>query len=210
MSHQSDTLMKQFNVLLRQYKEISQKYIKSLQVDTFINVKNFSLNGENNLNTILHSTVTNCETACAENSNCNGGTFSNTLNTCQLISGNGQLVSTSQSTAVVKSSVYYSYQLQNINIKMITINKQLMDVFNQKYNKSIIKVDEKDKILQSNYKTLMEERIQLDEIVNQYETIDTAYNNSSLVADANYYSYMILLFVCFVLVFIFIKLASER
>ena len=210
MSYQSGSLIKQFNELLNQYNEVSQKYIKSVQIDTFINVKNFSLNGQNNLNTILNSTVTNCETACAENSNCSGGTFSNTLNTCQLMSGNGHLVPTSQSTAIVKSSVYYSYQLQNINIQLININKQLINIFNQKYDKSVAKVEEKDKILQSNYKTLMEERIQLDEIVKQYETIDAAYNNSSLVADANYYRYTILLCVCFILIFIFIKLASER
>ena len=111
-----ETLNNNFNSLLTQYSETNQNLINA------INSNNNSLNllpnssfVGTNLNTIQNSTENNCLNSCSANQSCSGATFDTDKNTCALISGNGDVVSSQNQTAIINEILYYSLQLQKIN-----------------------------------------------------------------------------------------------
>jgi hypothetical protein len=59
--------------------------------------------------------------------------------------------------------------------------------------------------LENNYKFLNEERNQIQVIVRDFETLDSAGENSQLVVTSNYYKFILLLFVAVLLVFLLLK-----
>jgi hypothetical protein len=212
MSSQLQNLSNQFNSLITQYTDTYQNYISVINLDdnSLTTVPNSSFVGESNISIENQSTINNCQNSCTSNKSCSGATFNNNSNSCTLSSGNGNIVSTSQSTAIVHQVLYYSYQLQNINSQLMDINQQMMNVTNNNYSEfqeTQQQNQEKAQVLQSNYQTLTQEREQIDHMIRQFQTINAAYENGNINVTSNYYSYIILIFVAMFLVFILIKLS---
>jgi hypothetical protein len=118
------------------------------------------------------------------------------------------MVFTPQSTAIVQQALYYSFQLQQINTQLMNINQQIMTISKNSYGdfkQNQQQNQQQAQILENNYKTLSQERIQIDEIVNKFQTLNTAYENGNIIITTNYYIYIILLFTVIFLVFILIK-----
>ena len=63
-------------------------------------------------------------------------------------------------------------------------------------------------ILQNNYDTLVQERREIAEMVSQYETLNTAYENGSMNVASNYYKYIILLLIAIFLVVLLLNFSS--
>lgn len=57
--------------------------------------------------------------------------------------------------------------------------------------------------LTNKYDTLQKERTQIARIINQQETINSAYENETVKASANYYSYIVYLIIAIFLIFLF-------
>lgn len=209
-STQLQTLSEQFNSLLTQYTNTYQEYISlvSSNNNTFTSVPDTSFVGQSNINVLNNSTLTACQTGCSSNSSCSGATFNNTLSTCTLSSGTGNLVSTPQSTAIVQQAIYYSYQLQQLNSQLMNLNQQMMNVSISSYSQfqqTQQQSQQQEQALQNNYQTLLQERKQIDRIIRQFETLNSAYDNGYINVTGNYYSYIVLLFVAIFLVFLLMK-----
>ena len=58
---------------------------------------------------------------------------------------------------------------------------------------------------QNNYQILIQERDQIEAMVRQFQTLNSAYTDGNLVVTSNYYSYIILLFVVIFLVFLLMR-----
>ena len=203
-------LRDQFNTLLTQYTDTYQDYINVVNSNdnSLTTVSNSAFIGQNNISVLSGSTTDACKTSCSSNSSCSGATFNNTLSSCTLSSGTGNIVSTSKSTAIVQQAIYYSYQLQNINSKLMDINQKMMNISNSSQNEfqqTQQQVQQQGQILNTNYKTLEQERIQINEMVRQFETINAAYKNGNSNVTSNYYSYIVLLLVAILLIFILIR-----
>ena len=212
MSSQLQNLSNQFNSLITQYTDTYQNYISVINSDdnSLTTVPNSSFSGQSNISVLNNSSINKCQNSCTSNKSCSGATFNNNSNSCTLSSGNGNIVSTSQSTAIVHQVLYYSYQLQNINSQLMGINKQMMTITNNNYGKfeqTQQQNQEQAQVLQSNYQTLTQEREQIDHMIRQFQTINAAYENGNINVTSNYYSYIILIFVAIFLVFILIKLS---
>ena len=122
-----------------------------------------------------------------------------------LESGLGSANSNSQSTTYVQKSLYYSNQLREINLQLIETNKQIMNIYknmneyeesneSQNLNKSLI----------DNSHILEQEREQINEMLQDFQTIDAANKNSNLVVTSNYYKYIIFLFIVILLIILII------
>ena len=212
MSLQLQKLSVEFNILVAEYTETYQKYISSLESNTFVTVPNFSFIGQNNMNVLSNSDLSACESSCSSSSTCEGANFINSQNTCTLMSGTGNIIPTSQSTAIVQEFVYYSYQLKQINDRLIDINKQMMNIYKnqyKQYQQTSQQATTQDTLLVNNYETLLQERKQIGNLIKEYETLDVSYDNSSSIVNSNYFIYTLLLFITLFLVFVFIKLASS-
>jgi hypothetical protein len=211
MSSQIDLLGNKFNILLEQYKETYQEFINVMNSDTnqntYTNIADTSYIGESNLNVIQNSSLDNCLSSCQSNTSCSGATFDNIHNSCTLSSGMGSVIDSKNTTAIVKQALYYSYKLQKLNEELITVNSTIIGLTNSKMNDySTIKEhsEEKSRFLNNNYEILQKERIEIGEMIRQYETLNSAYNDVTVNVTSNYYNYLLyLIFVIFLVVLLF-------
>jgi hypothetical protein len=92
------------------------------------------------------------------------------------------------------------------------INQQMTNISNSSYNKfqqTQQQSQQQGDALKNNYKTLEDERIQIGEMVRQFQTLDAAYENGNINLTANYYSYIVLLIVAVVLILILFKFSTS-
>jgi len=66
-------------------------------------------------------------------------------------------------------------------------------------------IQEQSIILEQKYNSLNIEKEKIKQIKKEFETLNSANENSELLANSNYYSYVVLLFVTILLVFLLIK-----
>jgi hypothetical protein len=210
MSTQLQNLSSQFNSLLTQYTDTYKEYIGLVNSNnnSLTSVPNSAFVGKTDINILNNSTLDACQTACSSNSSCSGATFNNTLSNCTLSSGKGTIVSAQQSTAFVQQAMYYSYQLQQLNSQLTRVNQEMRNLSNSSYNQfqqSQQQIQQREQALQNNYLILSQERDQIDAMVRQFQTLNSAYTNGNLIVTSNYYSYIILLFVVMFLAFLLMQ-----
>lgn len=209
-SSQFQELSNQYNSLLAKYTTTYQNYINTINSNsnTFTSIPNASFVSGNNINVLDNSSVSNCQTSCSSIATCSGATLTES-NNCILSEGNGQIVRTPQSTAIVKEVLYYSDLLQKLNAQMMDLNQQMVSLSNTSYNQfqqTEQKNQQQQQTLSANYKMLTKQREEIEAMIRQYGTIDTAYENGSDNVTANYYSYIVLMFVALFLVFALMRL----
>ena len=73
------------------------------------------------------------------------------------------------------------------------------------YKKNITQSQQQEQALQQNYTVLQQERQDIEKIIRDFQTIDSAEENGDIKVTINYYKYIILLFVVFLLILLFIK-----
>jgi phosphoglycerol transferase MdoB-like AlkP superfamily enzyme len=62
-----------------------------------------------------------------------------------------------------------------------------------------------DSTLLNNYHNLMEERIMLENVIMKNNTLNAAYNDSTIIVTARYYEYVALLFTSILLIMLFFR-----
>jgi hypothetical protein len=213
MSTQLQNLSNTFNTLLNEYTTTYKKYIDAINSNdnSLTTINNTSFVGKTNISLLNNVNIDICKASCSSNSTCSGATFNNNSATCDLVSGSGDIVPTSGSTSIVKQAMSYSYQLQQLNNKLMDINKQMMDITEDNYNKfekTTENNNERMQILQNNYETLTEERREIADMISQYETLNTAYENGSMNVTSNYYKYIVFLLIAIFLVILLLNFSS--
>jgi hypothetical protein len=208
MSSQLQVLGNNFNSLLTEYTDTYKNYINTINSKTLTTVPEYSFVGENNIITLNGSSLNDCQANCSTNTSCSGATFNNNSNICTLSSGNGSIISNHESTAIVHEALYNSYKLQKLNSQLIDINQQILNIHNNSYddfNKTQKLTQQQEQTLNNNYKTLTTERLHIDEMVRQFETLNSAYENGNINVTSNYYNYIILLLIVIFLLFLLIR-----
>jgi predicted PurR-regulated permease PerM len=209
-STQLQNLSNQFNSLLTQYTNTYEEYINLVASNdtSFTSVPNSVFVGKSNINTLKNYTLDACQRACSSNSSCSGATFNNNLDACTLSSGSGNIIPASHSSAIVKQAMYYSYQLQQLNLQLTKVNQEMMRISSSSYNQyqqNQQKTQQQEQNLQNNYQTLLQEREQIDMMIRQFQTIDSAYENGSINVTSNYYNYIVLLLIVIFLIFLLMR-----
>ncbi len=64
---------------------------------------------------------------------------------------------------------------------------------------------DQENALNTSYKMLSDERNQIEKMSREYETLNRAIENSDVDVTSNYYSYICLLFIAILLIFLFLK-----
>jgi hypothetical protein len=125
-----------------------------------------------------------------------------------LSSGTGTIVNATNSTAIVQKGLYYSYQLQNLNQQLMDINEQINTTVNQSnttYQNNLGQINERGQALQQNYVVLTGDRDRIDVMIREFETLNSAQQNSDINVTMNYYNYIVLLFVAIFLVCLLLR-----
>jgi NADH:ubiquinone oxidoreductase subunit 3 (subunit A) len=203
-------LSEQFNDILTQYQGLYQEYISVVNSpdNTYMVVPNTLFVGQNKIQSISNMTVEKCISACTTNASVSGASFDTNTGNCILSSGNGNLVNDTTSASIVPKSVFYSYQLQQLNSQLLSINKQMMSnaqTNQSNYQLSRLQNVEQDQLLHRNYQTLTQQRREISRMLKSYENADAAYEDGNINVTANYYTYIVLLFVTILLAFLLVK-----
>ena len=204
------TVNEQFNSILSQYQSVYQEYISTLDSsnNTLMAIPNSTYTGQSIISTTQNSSLGDCQTSCSANTSCSGASFNQTNNTCTLSSGSGNVVSAQNYTAFVQQGLYYSYQLQQLNAQLTSINQQMEAIASSsesQYQENQQSSQQQAQVLLQNYQVLNQEREQINQMITNYETLNEAYNDGTLNVTSNYYSYIVLLFITILLVFLLVR-----
>lgn len=208
------SLQNQFNTLLTQYTDTYQNYIQAIQSgDTsYTSVPNASFLGQKNVQILQNSSADACQTACSTSTTtpCSGANFNTGTTSCTLMTGPGNMVPNVNTTAIVREALYYSYQLQQLNNQLTQVNNQIKQATLQnmtQYQNTQQQQQQQESILQTNYTILEQEKQQIDAMIQEFETVRSAYENGSLSVNSYYNYYWMLLVILILLIAIFVKMS---
>ena len=201
MSSDFQSLSNSFNSLLTEYTINSND-------KTLMTINDAVFRGTSNINVINNSNMNTCLSSCSSNTSCGGATFNGGNNSCTLSTGNGNIVYAKNSEAFVEKVLGYSYKLQQLNNQMTDVNKQMKTLSksnSSQYDKNKQTNQNQDKILKTNYETLIRERTEIEEMIKKYEVVNTSYEDGNGNVTSNYYKYIILMLIVVFLVIFLLK-----
>ena len=191
------TLEKEYNSVLKQYEEAYKNCNAKLTAmasstnssQSFTSFPNNSFWGTGGLKEGSVTSQYDCESMCASDQNCSGATYNPNKKYCWTRKGYGTLaVSVNGSTdiALLPDVKACMITLKSLNKRLLDINQQLTTAISssapqvesqQTENQS--KSDE----LHTYYAQLLAERLQMDNLVKDNETINSEYENQSLMVN---------------------------
>ena len=191
------TLEKEYSSVLKQYEEAykncNAKMNSINSSDTQIQFTAFPNNsfwGTNKLTEGSVASQSECETMCSsQGSACSGATYNSVKNYCWARSGNGTLavsVNGSADTALLPNIRACMITLKSLNDRMLSINRQLTTAISnsapqveQQKNEN----NKKSEDLHRYYAQLLAERLQMDKMIDANNTINSEYQNQSLLVN---------------------------
>lgn len=227
-----ESLVKQYDTLLIQYTQVQSDYINFLKVNgsmgqssgtskNLVTIKGSTFWGSAGISSSNVPTVGQCSAVCSSTAGCTGATYnsnSGTQNNCFLRSGDGQVISgTSNQYAIVPQNKEYLLTLQSLNAQLMQVNSEISS-FIQTNNKVLSQQNsdrlEKYNLLQKNYQKLEVERVKILSELSQFQSLEEIQNQSELVVNKNYYSYVVLIFLVLICIFfvgkIFISPSNDK
>jgi hypothetical protein len=214
----------EYNNVLTQYNQARSNYINYLNtkseaqdasgssVDTSGNNPNQYLvltntfYGQSTLtNPIQTNNIATCKNKCSANSSCTGANFLQG-STCLLMKDtNGELSPKQESSAIVPPEVYYLTTLKQLNVQLMNLNDKLTKQINKGqpiFEKQTEERAKQSEALDKNYESLMSEREKIEAQLKQFDDVNEAQINSTLIVDKNYaiYKYLIWAFIIIVLI----------
>jgi len=189
---QIETLEKEYMVVLKQYEENYNNYITNLKInnkDNKTNIKFVALRGRTywgkyGLKESALQTVQECESMCASDLKCTGATFNPAKRYCWTRGGDGNIsLGSPNDYAIIPQIRQNLIVLQNLNQKLININNEINSILNKIYPIAQQDIDLKNKKqekLEKYYSVLLNEQIELDKTLREYETLEQQYDNNFL------------------------------
>jgi NADH:ubiquinone oxidoreductase subunit 3 (subunit A) len=73
------------------------------------------------------------------------------------------------------------------------------------YQNNLGVINQRSQALEQNYVALTQDRNQIEQIVREFETLNSAQENADINVTMNYYHYMIMLFIVLLLIFLLLR-----
>uniref|UniRef100_A0A6C0EPK1 Apple domain-containing protein n=1 Tax=viral metagenome TaxID=1070528 RepID=A0A6C0EPK1_9ZZZZ len=220
-----ETLTARYDYLLRQYQQISLNYTnylsQSQQNDrTFTSIQGKSywgtgpIAGQSVYSDI--SAVNLCQAMCAENSNCSGATYKPNVNgvaQCFLRSGESETIPSGDNDyAVVPLDMFYLIQLKDLNNQLTQANNQILNIIKTRgeelYSSQVNNRFIQSNSLEENYNQLIQEREKIEALMRNFNDLNEEQNDTNISINQNYYSYIFLLLIAILCVYILIRVSS--
>jgi hypothetical protein len=162
--------------------------------------------------TIFTYSANACRTACQKRDTCSGASFikknsGSSKGGCYLRTGTGKVRTREGSVAIVNNFVVLVAKLQQLNTRLLNINKKIVDANTQ------WKVNDVDTWREATYRLedkttdrhneLLDQREILDEMMQQYDSIEAGRNDTSIGTTQSLLWYRI-----FILLLVFIVIAG--
>jgi len=212
-----ENLQKNYSNLLAKYKSAVNEYTNFISDQTnnpdkkpsFTTINGYAVIGSERIGIKNISSLQECEASCAKLSNCTGATFITPKGNnrgCILSGGDLKVLRDREGTyAIIPKGKQLLLNMESINEQLIATNKEIITKIKNiqpVINKNVNQMSNKNRELVNNYKNLMEEREEISNLLKDYDTLDGVEDENQIKITKNYYSYILLLVV--VILFIFL------
>ncbi len=217
-----ETLRTTYKNLLIEYQQAVANYVNYLKQDpssnnnSMVTIKGHQFLGGGALSQNNSATLNDCIASCSANPQCTGATYNPTnykQPMCFLRKGDGNLVKgLSSDIAIVPKGKQLLSIVQNINQKLNETNtkiQQLAKKAEPTYKKLNQKKETENEILMKQYAQLTAERVKIDKMMDEYETLDKTQSQGTIETNKNYYVYILLCILAIIIVFLFIKFLTS-
>ena len=212
-----ESLSAEYDALLIQYDQAVTNYVSFLQQQTgqtttqFTQMKGKEFWGSGSISSNNNVTTVNaCQTLCSSNTNCTGATYNTDKQLCFLRSGEGETKPSSSKLiiAIIPEEKQLLLILNSINQKLTSINSKILatienaqPLYNTQYAERITTTKE----LQQNFLNLTKQREKISKKLQDYEDLEKEEITGSLMVNSNYYSFILLLFLAIIIIFLLFK-----
>jgi hypothetical protein len=198
MSMNLENLQQKQSNLLIQYKQAVADYLSFVQsppsTSDMVSIQGRAFVGTGSAGQSTATTLQTCQADCAANSSCSGATF--VSNQCVLQSGDAPLVPANQDTyAIVPKAKQLLLNMEALNAELIAINEQIQ----QQIDASKTTIDQGQESaslaaqqLAQSYIDLYEERSAIEQLLDEYNTLDATEAETDLKVTQRHYTYIIL------------------
>ena len=219
-----ETLRTTYKNLLIQYQQGVANYVNYLKQDTssnnimekYVTVKGQQFLGGGALSQNNSATLNECIASCSNNPQCTGATYNPTnykQPMCFLRKGDGNLVNgLSSDTAIVPKGKQLLSIVQSINKQLNETNTKIQQLAKQAqptYKELNQKKETENQTLIKQYAQLTAERVKIDKMMDEYETLNKTQSQGTIQTNKNYYVYILLCIVAILIIFLFIKFIAS-
>jgi hypothetical protein len=188
-----EALQKEYEVTLQQYQEAGKNYITALQSVSVSNSVDFaSLKGRTwwGVKGLKEGTVTTeeeCKNMCASQNECSGATFNPVKRYCWTRSGESLITAgLDDDYALMPKQKAALATMKSLNEKLLSLNEQIrQELTNIKpeIEEQMIEKNEKAKVLNESYNRLLEQKLEMERQLEEYNSIDQEAENQGMVAN---------------------------
>jgi hypothetical protein len=159
--------------------------------------------GSGSISNTSASSVEDCQALCSNTSGCTGATFNSDKGACLIRSGEGDLSNgTKNDYAIMVEGPGLLKLSKHLNNKLTQINNQISNIVGDgtEMNNQSLERKQKTHDLVANAKKLDMERDKIKKFIDEYQDLDEAEVEGSLMTNSNYYSFLLLLILAIVFV----------
>ena len=188
------------------------KSCNELKKKEMVTIKNATYWGTGPIAQNNSATLQECSASCAMTDGCTGATFNATDSAkpmCWLRSGDTDITGVKDSDyAIVPKGKQMLMIVQKINLRLSEINQQIQKITKngqETYDSQTPERKTNMAELARQYIQLNEEREKIDNTINDYQTLDQQQIQGDLTANKNYYSFVLLLLLAIITIFVLYK-----
>jgi hypothetical protein len=189
-----EALQKEYEVTLQQYQEAGKNYVNLLLLQSknsneppeYTALKGRTWWGASGVSEGTVSTQRECESMCLNTGNCTGATFNPVKRYCWARSGDGIIsAGLEDDYALIPKQTYTLSVMKSLNEKLLTLNenitKELKNI-NPDVEKQVKDRDLKQQQLTLSYEKLLEQKIEVERQIQEYNSISEENENQTLFA----------------------------
>ena len=178
-----------------------------------VSIKGSAYWGISGLSQNTLATLEECKASCSIKPGCSGATF-NPDKKCFLRSGDSEIIKgLPNAYAIVPKGKHLLKIIQNINEQLTQVNKEIQDKTNYIENDYDLQVGQrlvKNAELTKQYGILTVERDKIEQILDEYQTLDEKQIEGNINISQNYYSFILLMIIMVLFIYFLYKfLGSE-
>ena len=217
-----ETLRTTYKNLLIQYQQAVANYVNYLKQDpsnnanAMVTIKGQQFLGGGALSQNNSATLNDCIASCSSNPQCSGATYNPTnykQPMCFLRKGDGNLVNgLSSDIAIVPKGKQLLSIVQSINQQLNETNTKIQQLAQQAqptYKQLNQEKETENEILMKQYAQLTAERVKIDKMLDEYETLDNTQTQGTIETNKNYYIYILLVLFAILIIFLLIKFVAS-
>ena len=165
--------------------------------------------GTNSLKQVQKKSVHECIAYCTSDPNCTGATYNKKQQHCNLNSGRGSILPSTDSDnyAIASQNLKYLYLIKNANNELLKIGSQIQEAIDNGqdyYDDTLDEFDVNHQQLKDIHSLLSEQRKGITQVIKEIENYNSDLKESSLFTSTNYSIYLFLLILSIIMIILFV------